>query len=457
MNINKKMIRNLIIGVVALALLSGAYIWATKWQPEDDETQASQTEKISLVDLEKDAIAEVRINNQDGGFTIISKTQDNSTIWSVKEYTNLNLSKGKLSNLVTAISELNAASEITNDKNVPLSEFGFGDGAKGVVVRTKDGAEIEIEIGNKIAVDSSYYAMKKGDSGIYTISQSNAEQLLQGINAYRETTLGTINPETIKRLSITQKGKKVMELVKNPDITENKFRTSFTRMIYPYNEDTGVQKTDDLINAFGTIKVIDFVSDNPNDAAKYGIPGGTTVIVEDDVASHTIKFGDTAPDGNVYAMYNDKPFVFTMESTINDMLKDLDPFDYIDKFAHIYSIGKISKVEVSYLDEKHIMTVDYGKTDEDEDDEYFIDGKAKDDKFFKEVYQGVIGVNITQPVSGRTPGKEVARVTFTMSDGKIETSRYYEYDDRSLLLVKPSGKQYLVLRKYIESMIEEFR
>jgi len=255
---------------------------------------------------------------------------------------------------------------------------------------------------------------------------------------------------SIKKLLISKNGKKIMEFVKDNSRSGNSFKTSDMRMIYPYDESAGSDKFDTLTKLISDIEIIDVIEDAYPNASDYGFDNDITFYIEDDNdVSHTIKLGTEDKDGNVYTMYNDEQNVFTINPSLKNEVKDINPFDYIDKLAHIYSIKDVSSIEISYHNKKHILAIQRSG-----DKVYTVDGNKINEDNFKTIYQEVIGVDIIDFATGVSKGEKVGEVTFVMMNGARETTGYYEYDNQKLLVVKPNEKQYLTLKEYIENIID---
>ena len=453
MNINKRLIINTIVGVLIVTILGGVYFWTAKWQPRKTENTVSQGKVYPLINVDNDDVAAIVIKNGEDIFTVQNQGDNQAMPWKVLEYPQYEFSRAKIETLVAIISNLYSNNEIANRDNRPFSEFGLDSETKSITVQCKDRTEICIIIGDSLAVDSSCYAMNKDQQKIYTLPQYTVSELLKGINEYRETLIGDIDKQSITKLAISQNGQKIMEVVQDTKKLDSTFKTSKMRMVYPYNENVNSDNFDEFISAFGDITAIEFVDDKITNVEEYGFDNGITVLIKDDNGVHNIKMGKADERGNIYTRYN-KSFVFTMEPSLKEVVADLNPFDYVDKLVHIYSIGEVSSVEVVYQNQKYVLNIKRDDIDA-EKAEYSVNGKLINEGEFKKLYQEVIGLTITEPVKSFSKGKKIAEVTFTTTDGREETTQYYEYDERSFIVVKPDGRKYLILKKYVETMVRK--
>lgn len=458
MTINKKMIRNAVIGILAIAVLSGAYYWAVKWEPgkTDAGDEGSAFESISLFKTEEENISEIFIKNTEAVFTLKRSGEGDDAVWSIPEYSDIEFSQSKIKNAVFGFMSFYADKEITDDSG-KLEEFGLADEKNSVTIRLKDGSETTLVLGDKLVVDDKYYIKKKGEDRVYTISGYKAAEMLKCPSDFRETNLGSIDNSGIQEMSVSHGNEKIIEIYNSgEDQGEDVFHTSSIRMRYPYDEIISNDRYGELVQTIPTsVEVISFVSDDVNNAAQYGLDNGYRVTIRDTEKEHRFIFGNADDSGNIYAMYNDNRFIFTMIPDILNAVKDIKPFDYVEKFAHIYGIDKVSSIAVEYGENEHTLTIKKTGSGDDEKFEYAVDGKTAKEDAFKDMYQAIIGLTVTDIAGSGTQGSKVCEVRFKMNDGRERVAAYYEYDERNVLVVRPDGRRYLMLKKYVESMTEK--
>lgn len=458
MTINKKMIRNAVIGVVVLTLLGGAYWFALKWQPKGEENKNETSRAITLLSLDDDEVSEVYVKNENAEYTLVRVEDGENEAWSVAEYPQIEVSSSKVKSTVLGLLSLSADAEITDDMS-RLSEFGLDGEGKFFIVRLKDGAEKTFILGDKLVVDSKYYIMEKGGEKIYTVSEYAADGILKVPNDFRETNLGQIDTENILEMTISRGGKELVDFYiigSDEKKDKNTFSTSNVRMRYPYTEMVSSDRFNEFIeNIPTTVEVTSFVSDDTADMHKFGLDTGCKLVIKDKAATHTLILGDEAENGGVYATYNDCRFIFTMETELPAAVGEIKPFDFIDKFAHIYSIDTVSEVKVANNKGTHNMTVKVTGDGNDKKYTCAVDGKNADEDAFKTMYQGIIGLTVTGMPDSDKNGAEICKITFVMTDGSKYTAVYNEYDERNAVVTRVDGKRYLILRKYVDEMCEQ--
>ena len=68
---NKKMLRNIIIGVIVLAVLAGLYILVEKMPSKENKDDVSSSDYVTVYSENYDDITKVSVENSEGGFVIV--------------------------------------------------------------------------------------------------------------------------------------------------------------------------------------------------------------------------------------------------------------------------------------------------------------------------------------------------------------------------------------------------
>jgi hypothetical protein len=446
MTINKKLARNIIIGIVFLAILGGSYLWALNWQPEDKKTNQPTSDTISLFSEDTENISKIIIKNNDGVLTI-SRADDKN--WTIAEKPDYTFSQTKLQNAVLNISNIMANRKIS-DNAENLSDFGFGSDSCSLTVLSDDGKSTSFILGDRLAVNSEYYIKNSAENSVYTISDSIASLFFSGANDFRMTTLAKIDNQSITKITISKAGSLLMNVEKVALKSGNTHRSTEYIMTYPYKIGVDPDNFPSLIEAFSSVNVLNFADDSILNKSKYGFDDGFKVTVSDSSATHTLSFGATDENGNVYAICDDNPFIFTMDPQLNNKLKDINPINYAEKYVHIYNIDDVSSVCLEYNGKKHIMAIE----GDEKSAKYSINKEGSTEKAFKSAYQKIIGVSFAQIASQAKPGKPLLSITFTLKNGDSESYSYFEHNDRYVLSQSPDGTRFLVLKKLLTELTD---
>ena len=114
MSANMKLIRNIIIAVVALAVLGGGYYFALYWEPQKDEGNealpTTDTEAIDIVSEAVEDVAKIQIKNGQTEFDILRSDEG----YSIPAIGNTAVNKLRVAAAFAGLVKLSAEREITN-------------------------------------------------------------------------------------------------------------------------------------------------------------------------------------------------------------------------------------------------------------------------------------------------------------------------------------------------------
>lgn len=449
---NKKLIRNLIIGIFVIALLAGLLVWAYK-MPENsdgDNGDASDygdtTETISVLKLENDDVESIKVENEFGTYTILNKG-DNK--YELKDAGAIPYSSGLLSANFSSFTDISAQKDVT-EENTEFSQT-----AKATVT-LKDGSERVIVLGNEVIGKNQYFLQY--DNKQYAVLSYISSAFLSEVNDFRETSLATISA-SFKSLSVKKDGKDYVTLKAVEDDKESKILDVGVSYIltYPQKMAADEDKITPLFEFLGqegyTVSVADFVDDTIENKAKYGI-GKKSVTFTSDNEEITLHFGNKDEDGNVYAVLNDEKYIFTMKSDLFDIIDAYSPDVLMNKMAHLILITKIDQVVFEGNGQKYTLDIS-GKED---NYTYKINGKKIEEDVFKKVYQEIIGITVDKMndkiVKG---GKADYTVTFRYLDKSKVTYSYVSYDSRNYVLQKDGEGEKILLKKRLPAAMENIK
>ena len=201
-----RQIRNIIISVCAIAVLVVVMV-VIKNMPSSKSSspKTSSAAGISLIKLDKGKVATIGISNSNGNFTIRksgSSTSSNTTTytWSVDELSGYPLSQSVLDNVAeeaTAVTATQTVSTTSSDKD----KYGLASPKSTMTLKSTDGKEYVLYIGNATPTKSGYYAMLKDKEGIYIVSSSTGDDFTASAKSMLDTGLVTL--ETSKLTTLT--------------------------------------------------------------------------------------------------------------------------------------------------------------------------------------------------------------------------------------------------------------
>lgn len=445
---NKKIIRNIIVGVVVLGCLTGALIWAYNI-PETNHQEISDNnetyESIQIIDVKEDAVKSICFENEFATFTILNKGQVN---YEMENNGNISYSSALMGSDFRALLSIYAKKDMTDEK------VDFKENAR-VTLNMNDDSKKTLILGNEV-IGQDQYLLKYEDK-IYAVSKSVSNLFSSQPNDYREKTLATISSQ-IKAFEIKKDGQSYLKV----KVAETEEETSVLDigasyiMTYPKKMAVNMDRLGELFEFIGdgyAVNVISFADDNIANKSEYNI-GKTTVILEDETSKYTLEFGDTDENGNICTVLNGHNYIFTMKSDLFNIISQYSPDNLMDRMAHLVLITKINQVVFEGNGDKYILDIS-GK---EGSYSYKINGKETDESKFKEIYREIIGITVDSMANNDINGVEAEyTVTFKCLDNSEVKYSYVPYDERNYILKKNGVGEKILLKKYLIVAMENIK
>lgn len=431
--------RNVIILLVVLGLLVGAYAFVSNMKPEPVKSDAPEVKTEKILEVQKDKITEISITNKDAKFVFEQKNKnEKEKEWVLVAPKDLKADAKKIDSIASNLSYI-TAEKVIEESASDLAKYGLD---KPVEITVKyDGGVKTVELGNMTSTKDAYYIKEKGSNKVYTISSYTGDSLKVEKNDLRDNTLYTIKPDEVLGLSMSKAGNLVF--------TAKKGEESQWLLTAPIEGNADVSKLSPILEALAqNSSYQSFIDEKPSDLDKYGLKD-PSYSLEFETASGKTKLllGNEKEKGKeIYAKLADKSEVFTI---------DVGPLNFLDKplkeimevFAYIVNIQDVTKIVVD-MDGK-ITTSDIVTDKDDKDkDKFTVNGKdastskdEKDNSLFRKYYQALIGVTMDEIDAGSKPTAK-AEITFTYSLKKAPGTMKVEFipKDNNYYYVVKNGK-----------------
>lgn len=445
---NKKIIRNIIVGVVVIGCLTGALIWAyniPETNPQDVTDNKEITEDIIAFEVSEQDVNSISFENEFASFTILNKGEGE---YEIKNSGSISYSSAMLGSDFRSLLKIYAKKDMTDEK------VDFIENAR-VTLNMNDKSKETLILGNEV-IGQNQYLLKYEDK-IYAVSKGVSNLFLSQPNDYRERTLATISSQ-IKAFEIKKNSQNFIKIKASETEEEasvSDIGASYI-MTYPKKMAVNMDRLGELLEFIGegyTINVISFADDNISNKSKYNI-GKTTVILEDETSEYTLQFGDTDENGNVYAVLNDNNYIFTMNPGLFNLVSQYSPDNLMDRMAHLVLITKINQVVFEGNGQKYILDISGNEGSYS----YKINGKETEESKFKEVYREIIGITVDSMAnSDINVGEAEYTVTFKYLDNSEVKYTYVPYDERNYILKKNGVGEKILLKKYLIATMENIK
>lgn len=448
MSANMKLIRNIIIAVVALAVLGGGYYFALYWEPQKDEGNealpTTDTEAIDIVSEAVEDVAKIQIKNGQTEFDILRSDEG----YSIPAIGNTAVNELRVAAAFAGLVKLSAEREITNDVS-KVSEYGLDKEEKCYAVHKNDGTKTTVLMGDEVPTGGEFYCMIKGGKKIYTVSAQKMSYIESIPEDYRVSAVTAIEDvATVQTFTVYHNASPVMKI---RPTTEDEFRNSIMAgawtMEYPWTERADPEKLEGLFTPFMEIEATGFAESASGITFEYEVRFST------DDAEYQFSIGNAAGEDVVYLRDDKTLEVYIVDSSLRDAVTGLNPNDYLIKFICLADITEVSNAIVKLGDKEYVM-----KPGNKAGKAYKINGEEVDEAYFKNQYQIVLGLVFRERGDFSVSGDPYMTITYEYSDGRVVTTRYYEYDERDFVAVRDDGATVKLLRSEIgkiEKLFEE--
>ncbi len=429
-----KLYRNAIILLVIVALLVGAYFLVRNMKTEDEPLAENETSE-KLTDYAIDAIESVTLNNTDGTFVIVKKDQD----WALSSPADLRYDSAILSSIATNAAAITTSKEIEANA-ADLSIYGLDKPAK-VTVKTTDGKETVVEIGNPTATKSGYYVKLAGTNKVYTVDSYAGNLLTAGRNVMRKTAMFDFTSDKIKSLAMSRNG----EILFASAFDE---KESVWTMTTPIKGTVNESAVSPMLEALATTSITEFVESDPKDLSLYGLdkPKYEFVFNAEGKEYKLMLGDDKLKNYEIYAKLEGSDEVYAISLTTYTFL-DKPLKEILRIFAYIVNIDQVKSIDLIMDGKTTSITIDVykdaeGNKDYDKDKFYIngIDATGKDEEGsqpFRKLYQAFVGVGLDEiDTEGKPEGAADITIDYTLVDGSKMKVEFIPKDENLYYVVK---------------------
>jgi len=405
-----RLYRNVLILVIALALITGAYFIFSGIKAKNDKTNTTDStpSNLQLMNQTSFEVLQMKIDNSSGSF--LFKRKDENTDWTAVSPVGLKFDNTKINSMIVSFLPLNAVKEIGDVAGHDLSEYGL-DKPLTIEMTLKDSTVRTFLIGNLVSTGDAYYIMEKGGAKVYTITSDNAKELFfTRVNIRSSTIYAAFKTDDVTGFSMDKGGQNFFSASKASS-TEWKLNS-------PILVDADYDSINTILTVMSGITATAYVEENAADLSKYGLDKPSyAFVINLPTGNIKLVLGNLDKDsGMFYAMLAGSTDVFTIAASYFTFLdKPLD--EIFSCFPYIVNITDVNKIIVN-IDGKTITCGIQSTTDKPDDDKFTVDGKdatmkdANDNQPFRVFFQSLIGITLDEIDLNAVPSGQ-AEITFT--------------------------------------------
>ncbi len=403
-------VKKTLIFLIILLLLGGYYyIFEVRIA---EKKQATEEAEKKLFQIKADEIQEIIVKRADQEITL--KKQDDG--WKMIQPVTALADDENVKSLITGFADAERDQMIT-EKSSEDQEFGLDEPDLVVTVKTQEaGPNFQFSIGDKIPTASGYYARVGDTSAVITVSTSVKTSLDKTMYDLRDKTILDFEPAQLKqavftiRDSDTGDGQEI-KLEQTEDLW---------KIIFPKEFKADNTKMGALLSKVKSSRIKDFIEEEPEDLAQYGLDQPSTtlsLVVGDDNTQKTLLLGniDETKDG-IYAKHEGAKNVFFVPTDLIEQFPK-NPNDLRDRTLLSFNSDDIQKIELASADETVVLERSLLKqTSSDENKEEW---------------------KITQPGEFKADDSKIQALLSDVKDIKIEQFVTDKPDDLSLYGLEP--------------------
>lgn len=435
--------KRLLFGVLAVAVLGGAYA-ALLLNPAEEDSDSTPSE--TLVSIDTDNLASVQVTLRDGSsFTMTTSSDDSGTSYTMSGAAEDDYSESLMQGLMDAACDISAR-PVEQDCS-ELDKYGLStdDQTDTLVITDTDDTAHTLTIG--LSSELGTYCSIDGGDDIYLLDSDTAETLTQAQSYYRNlTVLGgyySLSDE-LKTLTIDHMddGTTVTLSARDTSDMDEDAAEAYSEYVFTApiscDADDSELSTGLLSGLQSGLTAQSIAEDNPSDLSKYGLDDPIRIEIAASSLDAAILVGDETDDGGIYVMKEGGKTVYLCTASDYSFLEE-DWNDWRSSNLMPCALSEVDTITVTEDGETHTVDITHVEADENEEDDTddhtaTLDGEDMTDDALEQFFLAITSVNYTRLVENPQQAEASVTVTLTMNDGST----------RSLAFTKGGSREYLV-------------
>jgi hypothetical protein len=490
----------LLLAVLALAILAVIYVVLVKWN-QDQEAQETETESTqdTVLSISSDEIEELVIQGQDG---VLTFAQQDDT-WSYEEDSAFPLDEDALLSMVDVLAQVDAVRTLEEPED--LSEYGLETPSLEVLVRTDDGEEVTLQIGDLNSSTGDYYAKLAGEDTVYTISSSVAgaftddlyelaladdfptisSTTITGLTLEKDEEAITLNQEDTGWMIQEGDGWQEADSTKLNELTENAAALAFDNYVdydaenlSEYGLEDPAMKLTINYTVTETVEAEDSEDDGEStddadtqDETEEETESETeTIEVPMEVTLEVGNFCESEEEdgeGYYYVKLSDSNRIHTMSESTISTWTSLAAIDCADSYVSDIPVTGMTELKVTYEGTTYSLTWKAENTTETDDDgeettsttyTYYVDGEEADSTIFSQFCNSAAAIQTQSRLNEEPEDLADATLTleYTKTDGSTLKAEYRPYENGCYLVLVTGQHPGIVSKLDVEDLVGVF-
>ena len=462
------MLRNIIIMVVAVAVIAAAFIIVPKLKPAAVEEVSTEptpdNSELFLSRLTVDDVDRVILEN-DGVETILIYDEETGT-YMAEGHEERTLNQSTVRNIFYTAAYVEAEGIAAEDLS-DVAQFGLDDPVSKVTAEYKDGTSSVFYFGNNVPGSGQHYMIKEGVDKIFMVWNNYGNNARLKLNDLIEIEKQEFALEDLKVIRLHKDGEVYMEFTNMSD-RDTLVDMGTWKLTQPYyrslsssnSDDAFYSMTEDILNLDP-----DDILDSQGAPDAYGLDEPSIVIdlVPFNGEPLTISLGDKT-DGKYSMKFSDSDIIY--EITENEFyFMDYKPIDLVERLLTLVNIKYVAKIETTGIAGDNTVVVTNAEKKDEEgnlkldgngnpviDTGYIVEGVTLTDDEEEQgswYYQTILSAKITREADKDfVPGKLAGSIKLTLNTDPGEfLIQFYEYDDYFYAVKFDNNDMLLIVNK----------
>lgn len=442
-----RMMRNLIILVVILGGLIGAFYYVQTMEPKEEAEEESSPVSEVVSTLDKEKIIEVEVESEGETLTLY---KDNGQ-WKVKGQEDIELDQAKAGEPAHFISEVRAR-DIIEGESQNLADFGLEKPRMVITVKLENGETKSFRVGDETPDQGGSYLMMNDDKNIYVVFNSLVNSLKVDVDAIKDFAVVKYKADDLRYLLLEPKDQPAIELVYGD---KSVLSVSDWVMKKPYQWGVDGKTLGEILGKITSLELSEYVAEGKEDLSEYGLdePSASLKIRGKDEKTTELILGKDKDGSLVYCKLGDNDAIYTIEKSQVDFL-NTEAFKMVSKYALVVKEDTVDKLSLESPD--HSGTVEIVR--EGEEVSYRLDGSQVDEEAFKEFYQALNGLELDGAVKKETGENPEVTITFHRNESpETISAAYIPYDDNYYAVSIDGKAQFYIRKSKVQDVLEAFK
>lgn len=364
------------------------------------------------------------------------------------------------------------ASSLVEANAEDLAKYGLTDPEIRVTMYYLDGTSVTWLFGDQVPTSSGYYLALEGGRDVYHIYSRPHELFSNSRLDLHVVSFSVPFSDTteIQSFKVTPAEGDTVE-VRYLQEGESTVSISSLVMVEPFRYDVNSDRASEIMEGILALSIKSYAGEL-SELPDCGLENPRYVLYAADSEENSLTFKVGAYCGNdkVYVQKDDTQAVYLADASTLTFLDNVKPGYLVDQFSNLVYIIRVDSLEVTAKDASYTMVIqrdpildaDGNQTTNssgqvETEDTYFFDGQAIAEDDFKELYQAIIGMQVSKLHEDYYYDGEVAlSVHYTLNTDPGEfTVEYLEYDSDYYAVRRNGVSLFLIKRAKVDAVLDK--